>query len=116
MQNTPLANDFLIPRHSTSYPKLLLFFETADFPAAAAVRRPGRLCGGTIGAFRAPHFDFSRCWRRRDVIVEGSRLRLLDVLIDQDADDEVLVASRTRGRCARDRLRGRRDSVWRARR
>ena len=72
---------------------LTAFFESADLATPAAIGSSGGLGGRAVGALHATGFDF--CGRRlgRHVVVQGARLGLLDVLIDRDADDDVLVAS-----------------------
>src|SRR4051812_9398154 len=54
----------------------------------------GGLRRRTIRPFGAAHLDFFCRRFRRDVVVERLRLALLDVRVDDDADDDVLVAGK----------------------
>src|SRR5712691_2448306 len=66
---------------------------STDFAAAPAIRRARCLRRGAIDALHSTHLDFFRRRLRRHVVVEHLRFRLLDVLVDDDADDDVLVAA-----------------------
>src|SRR5207237_8231760 len=66
----------------------------ADFAAPPPIGRPGGLRRGAIDALEASHLDFFRRRLWRDVVVEDLGFGFLDVLIDDDADDDVLVAAK----------------------
>src|SRR6187397_2913363 len=91
MQYAPLADDLLISRHDSSYRGLSAFFQSAQFPAAITIGRAGRARGGAISALDAPGFDLFGCRLGCVIVVEGARLGFLDVLIDHDANHDVLV-------------------------
>src|SRR5436853_7292160 len=64
-----------------------------DVAAAPAVRRAGGLRCRAVDALDAPHLDFFRGRLGRHVVVEDARLGLLHMLIEDDADEDVLVAA-----------------------
>ena len=91
VKQLPLPDDFLVAGHGGILTSAA-FLETTNLAAAAAIGRAGGLCGRPVHALDASGFDFFWCRLGRDVVVKGARLRLLDVLIDRDADDHVLEA------------------------
>src|SRR5262245_3245941 len=73
----------------------IAFFDSAQLAAAASIGRAGGTRGGLINTVHPAHLDLFRRRLRRDVVVQRARFRLLDVLIDHDADDDILVAALT---------------------
>src|SRR5688500_17703101 len=71
----------------------LALFETADFTPSAAIRRAGGLCGRAVHAFEATRLDLLGRGLWRHVVVEDARLGLLHMLVDEDADNDVLDAA-----------------------
>src|SRR5688572_21735553 len=71
----------------------ITLLELADLAATAPVGGTGSLSGGAIDTLHPAHLRFLRRRLRGHIVIEGARFPLLDVLIDEDADDEVLVAS-----------------------
>lgn len=63
----------------------------SDLAAAPAVGGTCGIGGRTVCPLRPPHLNFFGGRLRRDVVVEDTRLGLLDVLGHHDADDDVLV-------------------------
>ena len=49
--------------------------------------------GGSVHALHAAHLQFLRRRLRRHIVVEDARFGFLDMLIDGDADDDVLVTA-----------------------
>ena len=71
---------------------LTTFFDAAKLTPMAPGGCPGRADGGTIGMLDSCHLEVIRRWLRRDVIVEHLRRGFRHMPVDDDADDEVLVA------------------------
>ena len=74
--------------HSPCFVNLRIF--AARRSASRACRRPAR---GAVDALHPPHLDFFGGRLGRHVVIERAGLGFLDVLIDQDADDDVLEAA-----------------------
>src|SRR6266545_3267506 len=88
--DTPsLAPESCAARRLDSF-ALLVF---SDLAPPAPVGGPGRACRRLIDAIEAPHLDFLGGGLRRDVVVQHLGFGLLDVIVDDDADDDVLVAA-----------------------
>ena len=71
---------------------LTTFFDAAKLTPMAPGGRPGRAGGGAIGTFDPCHLEVIRRRLRRDVIVEHLRRGFRYMPVNDDADDEVLVA------------------------
>ncbi len=65
----------------------------SDFAPPAPIGRPGRACRRLVDAIEAAHLDFLGRRLGRDVVVQHLGFRLLHVIADDDADDDVLVAA-----------------------
>ena len=71
------------------------FFDPPQLTATTAIGSTGCSRRGVVDAIDTPHLDLLGRWLRGHVVVERSRFGLLDVLIEHDADDDVLMASLT---------------------
>jgi len=79
--------------HSSGRLDSLALLVFSDFPPPAPVGGACRACGRLVDAIEAPHLDFLGRRLGRDVVVQHLGFRLLHVLVDDDADDDVLVAA-----------------------
>ena len=68
-------------------------FVFSDFSPPAPVRCPCGSGGRLVDAVDPPHLDFFRRGLRRDVVVQHLGFGLLHVIVDDDADDDVLVTA-----------------------
>src|SRR5688572_4118092 len=80
----------------TAYPTpraSLLFLEAPDSASPAAIRRAGGLRRRAVDPLHPAHLDLCLARLRGHVVEQHTCLRLLDVLIDGDPDDDVLMAA-----------------------
>ena len=95
MKQLPLTDDFLVARHGGDPHSAWLasLFESSNLATTAAIGGSGGMSGRAIRALEASHFDLLRRRLGRHVIVERTRLGLLDVLVDRNTNDHVLIPS-----------------------
>jgi len=69
------------------------FLDAAKLPPLPAIGCAGGMSRRSIRALDAPYFDLLGRRLRRHIVVEHLRLRLFDMIVEDDANDDVLVTA-----------------------